>query len=102
MTEVAHFQPGVGWPRCRVLINNGRAVTIPRKGYIATLWHLSWNDDRVSCVVYQSENGMQLRIESPTGLITSEPFDMQPRAFARTKALRDSLKRRGWRDATPP
>ena len=28
----------------------------------------------------------------------SEPFDMHPRAFARTKALRESLKRRGWRE----
>jgi hypothetical protein len=31
-------------------------------------------------------------------VIVSERFDMQPRAFARTQALRDSLKRRGWQD----
>jgi hypothetical protein len=50
-------------------------------------------------VVYQSAEGMQLRLESATGVIMSEPFEMQPRAFARTRALRESLKRRGWREA---
>ena len=73
-------------------------MTVPREGRIATLWHLTWDDVRVSCVVYQSANGMQLRLESPTAIIMSEPFEMQPRAFARTRALRDSLKRRGWKE----
>jgi len=31
-----------------------------------------------------------------------EPFEMEPRALARTKALRDSLKRRGWRELPNP
>ena len=74
-------------------------MPISREVCIATLWHLTWNDDRVKCVVYQSAEGMQLRLESAAGVIMSEPFDMQPRAFARTRALRDSLKRRGWREA---
>ena len=69
-----------------------------REGRIATLWHLTWNDDRLSCAVYQSADGMELCLESPTGIIISEPFDMQPRALARSRALRDSLKRRGWKD----
>jgi hypothetical protein len=76
-------------------------VTIPREGRIATLWHLTWNEDLVSCVVYQSAEGMQLRLESADGVLMTEPFDMQPRAFARTRALRESLKRRGWREGTP-
>jgi hypothetical protein len=79
--------------------HNSLAVPIPREGRIATLWQLTWNDDRVKCVVYQSAEGMQLRLESATGVIMSEPFEMQPRSFARTRALRESLKRRGWREA---
>jgi hypothetical protein len=73
-------------------------VPISREGRLATLWHLAWNDDRVKCVVYQSAEGMQLRLESAAGVILSEPFEMQPRAFARTRALRESLKKRGWRE----
>ena len=65
---------------------------------VATLWKLAWNDDRVSCVVYRNAGGMELSLESATGVIMSEPFDMQPRALARTRALRNSMKRRGWRD----
>jgi hypothetical protein len=41
---------------------------------------------------------MQLRLESAAGIIVSEPFDMQPRALARSRALRASLKRRGWQE----
>ena len=89
--------------------DNSPAVSISREGRIATLWHLTWNDpaspqplakagDRVSCVVYQGAEGMQLRLESSAGVIMSEPFDMQPRAFARTRTLRESLKRRGWQE----
>ena len=72
----------------------------PREGRVATLWHLSFNDDRVSCAVYHGAAGMELRVESAAGIILTEPFDMQPRAFARTKALRESLKRRGWKDSS--
>ena len=89
--------------------DNSLAVPNPREGRIATLWHLTWTDpaspdplakagDRVSCVVYQDAEGMQLRLESPARVLLSEPFDMQPRAFARTRALRESLKRRGWQE----
>ena len=83
---------------CLRLGDNSLAVPIPREGRIATLWHLTWNDDRVKCVVYQSAEGMQLRLESAAGVLMTEPFDMQPRAFARTRALRESLKRRGWQE----
>jgi hypothetical protein len=78
--------------------DNSLAVPLSREGCIATLWHLTWNDDRVRCAVYQNAEGMQLRLESDAGVIVSEPFDMQPRAFARSRALRESLKRRGWRE----
>ena len=56
--------------------------------------------DRVSCAVYRTSEGFQLRIESPAGTILTEPFEMQPRMLARSKALHTSLKRRGWHD--PP
>jgi hypothetical protein len=42
---------------------------------------------------------MQMRLESSKGLLFTEPFDMQPRNFARTKALRESLLRRGWKES---
>jgi len=59
------------------------------------------NDHRVSCVVYHGADGMELRLQSAGGVIFTEPFDMQPRALARTRALRESLKRRGWQDENP-
>lgn len=65
---------------------------------IARLWELTWNDDRVTCAVYRLERGLQLRLESRTATILSEPFDLQPRMLARSQALRKSLERRGWRD----
>jgi hypothetical protein len=65
---------------------------------VATLWQLAWNDDRLSCTIYRHQSGMQMRVESPKAVIVSEPFALEPRALARTQALRDSLKRRGWRD----
>ena len=67
---------------------------------VATLWQLAWNDDRLFCSVYRNGDGLQLRVESATTVIISEPFDMQPRLLARAKALRAGLKRRGWQD--PP
>ena len=76
-------------------------MTIPRDGRISTLWNLIFNDNRVSCVVYHGENGMELRVESAAGTILTEPFDMQPRSLSRTKALRESLKRRGWKETNP-
>jgi len=76
-------------------------MTIPRDGRVSTLWNLIFNGNRVSCVVYHGENGMELRLESTKGTILTEPFDMQPRSLSRTKALRDSLKRRGWKEMNP-
>jgi len=52
----------------------------------------------VSCAVYHGTHGMELRVESQCGVILTEPFDLQPRAMARTRALRESLLRRGWRE----
>ncbi|MGH9257682.1 MAG: hypothetical protein ACRD3C_24245 [Vicinamibacterales bacterium] len=65
---------------------------------IATLWQLVWNDDRLLCAVYRDGERLQLRLESPTAVILAEPFDLQPRVLARTQALRESLKRRGWQE----
>jgi hypothetical protein len=66
---------------------------------VATLWQLAWNDDRLFCTIYRHENGFQLRVESSTAVILSEPCDLQPRTMARTQALRASLKRRGWKES---
>ena len=83
-------------------------MTIPREGRVATLWQLTWCEPgapkpsakaAVSCVVYHGAHGMGLRVESAAGTILTEPFEMQPRTMSRTKALRDSLKRRGWKEA---
>jgi hypothetical protein len=66
---------------------------------IATLWQLAFNDDRLFCTIYRHDQGFQLRLESATRVILTEAFDLQPRSFARTQALRASLKRRGWQDS---
>jgi hypothetical protein len=76
-------------------------MTISREGRVATLWNLILKDNRVSCVVYHGTNGLELRLESATGTILTEPFDMQPRSLSRTRALRESLKRRGWQEIHP-
>lgn len=68
---------------------------------VATLWQLAWNDDRIFCTVYRCNDGLQLRVESATTVIVSEPFELQPRTLARTQALRASLKRRGWQELPP-
>ena len=67
-------------------------------GHISTLWNLTFNNQHLRCVVYRNVNGLELRLESPAGVILSEPFEMEPRALARTRALRESLKRRGWEE----
>jgi hypothetical protein len=69
---------------------------------IATLWELAWKDDRLTCAVYRRDGVLQLRVESATATILSEPFDLQPRMLARSQALRNSLKRRGWHDPQDP
>lgn len=68
---------------------------------VATLWQLALNDDRLSCLVYRDADGFELRLESPTAVILSERFELQPRMLARTEALRASLTRRGWRKSLP-
>jgi len=88
-------------------VHNSRTVpTPPNAQRIATLWQLSWGDNHVTCAIYRDANGrMELRIESPTAVILTEAFEVQPRAMARAQALRESLKRRGWQepgqDVTP-
>ena len=78
--------------------DNSPAVTLARPGRVSTLWNLTFNKHQVSCVIYRGATGMQMRLESAAGVILSEPFDMEPRAFARTRALRESLMRRGWQE----
>jgi hypothetical protein len=66
---------------------------------LATLWHLTWNGDRLSCVVYRGGDGrMQLRVESGDAVVIDERFELQPRMLARAQALREALKRRGWEE----
>ena len=66
---------------------------------VATLWRLAWQDEQLSCDVYRHGAELQLRLQSPTAVILTEAFDLQPRAMARAHALRDALKRRGWIDS---
>lgn len=73
-------------------------MNVPTDRRVATLWSLHFENSTLRCVVYHAAKGMELRLESARATILIEPFDMHPRAFARTKALRESLKRRGWRE----
>jgi hypothetical protein len=68
---------------------------------VTTLWRLAFDDARISCVVYRTDAGMELRLESTAATIMNQPFDLQPRSVARAHALRASLKRRGWHDVDP-
>ena len=70
-----------------------------RPRLVATLWQLAWNGNRVSCVVYRTDCGFELSVESPTAVVITERFDLRPRALARSNALRDALRRRGWTEA---
>jgi hypothetical protein len=64
---------------------------------VARLWALSWNGDRLSCAIYRSGEGkLEMRLQSGNAIILAEPFDLGPRAVARTNALKRSLERRGW------
>jgi hypothetical protein len=65
---------------------------------LAMLWELEWNADRLTCAIYRHGSGLQLRVESAVAVIVTERFDLQPRALARARTLRQGLKRRGWRD----
>jgi len=62
------------------------------------LWDLAWEGDRLSCAVYKAGSGLEMRLESGAKTILTEPFQIQPRALARVRALKRSLERRGWRD----
>jgi hypothetical protein len=64
------------------------------------LWRLAWNDERLSCAVYRSGAGLELRLESGANVLLAEPFELEPRMLSRTNALKRSLKRRGWSE--PP
>jgi hypothetical protein len=59
-------------------------VTLAPDGHISTLWNLTFNEQQLRCVVYRGVNGLELRLESLTAVILSEPFDMEPRALARS------------------
>lgn len=72
------------------LANDSRATPI------ATLWELQWNDDRLACVIYRRGRELRLELESREATILSEPFELQPRMVARSRALHRSLRRRGW------
>ena len=74
-------------------------MTTPTTRRLATIWQLAWKGDRLSCAVYRRGTQMHLQIESPSAVILTEHFDLQPRALARAHALRDALKRRGWEDS---
>jgi hypothetical protein len=65
---------------------------------VTTLWTMASNGVRLSCAVYRAATGLELRVESETATMVREPFELQPRAIARTQALRESLRRRGWQD----
>ena len=67
-------------------------------GRLATLWSLRWDNNRLTCVVSRTSDGLTLAIESADAVVLSERFDFQPRALAKARALKDALKRRGWRD----
>jgi hypothetical protein len=72
--------------------------TAGETGRLATLWSLAWEEKRVMCVIYRTEAGLRLALETQDSEILSEGFDFQPRALSRAKALRAALKRRGWRE----
>ena len=66
---------------------------------VATLWQLTFNDERMCCNIYRDGRSLQLRVESPHTVMVDEPFELMPRMLARTRALRASLLRQGWRDS---
>jgi hypothetical protein len=48
--------------------------------------------------VYRDGERLEMRLESETRVLVTEPFELRPRMLARAKALRESLKRRGWEE----
>jgi hypothetical protein len=69
---------------------------------LAVLWRLQLNDSRIACRVYRDGGRLQLCVESATAVIVREPFELEPRAMARARMLRENLKRRGWVDDPAP
>lgn len=67
---------------------------------VAVLWQLTWRNAALACHVYRDAEGLELRVESDAAVIVRERFDLQPRVLARATSLRESLKRRGWKDAS--
>jgi hypothetical protein len=65
---------------------------------VATLWQLGLEQNRLFCTIYRNMAGFELRLETTSTVILTEPFDMQPRLLARTRQLRAALKRRGWQE----
>ena len=86
-------------PASPVWVDNVHIVPRLDNARIAVLWNVELKDNRLSCRVYRRGAGLLLKIESPSAVIVSEPFDIQPRALARARALHASLTRRGWRDS---
>jgi hypothetical protein len=62
------------------------------------LWQLTWNGDLLSCAVYKSPKGLEMRLEAGSRTLFAEPFELGPRMVQRTQALRRSLMRRGWKE----
>ena len=69
-----------------------------RSRLVTVLWKLSWEQQTLSCVVYRTKIGLELRLESGTGVVLTEPYDIRPRLTARFNRLKATLKRHGWRD----
>ena len=65
---------------------------------VTTLWQLGLEENRLFCTIYRNSAGFELRLETGSTVILTEPFDMQPRLLARTQQLRAALKRRGWQE----
>jgi hypothetical protein len=65
---------------------------------VARLWRLAWHQTQISCAIYRTGGRFEVRLESPTGVILAEPFQVRPRAMTRVHALRHSLVRRGWEE----
>jgi hypothetical protein len=63
------------------------------------LWQLAFTGERVCCNVYRQGRSLQLRVESPNGVIVDEPVELMPRMLARTRALCASLRPRDWRES---
>lgn len=65
---------------------------------VATLWRMTWEGNALACSVYRAGDRLRLQVESPTAVVITETFDLQPRVLGRARLLREALKRRGWQD----